>query len=111
MTLLSGTPEGSKLAAVVQSLSSQLGDELAAKFASHLFNEADTAEIETYETADLAALAADAFESFRIRMPGEPKAVLHARSLKNSDFLAIDIVNDDMPFLLDSVVRALRDRG
>ena len=111
MTLLSGTPEGSKLAAVVQSLSSQLGDGFAAKFANELFNEADIAEIETYETADLAALAADAFESFRIRMPGEPKAVLHARSLKDSDFLVIDIVNDDMPFLLDSVVGALHDLG
>ena len=111
MTLLSGTPEGSKLAAVVQSLSSRLGDKLAAKFASQLFNEADSAEIQTYETADLAALAADAFESFRTRMPGEPKAVLHACSLKSSGFLVIDIVNDDMPFLLDSVVGALRDLG
>jgi len=102
-------PVGGKLSAVVQSLSGRVGNGLAARFARQLFNEADTAEVETYETGDLAGLAADAFESFHKRMPGVPNVAVRDRSLKNSDFLVMDIVNDDMPFLLDSVIAALRD--
>jgi glutamate dehydrogenase len=109
MTLAAGT--GSKLAAIVRSLSDQPADTLAARFAQLLFQEADTAELDAYDTADLASLAAAAFESFRHRMPGKPKAVLRDCTFKNGSFLVVDIVNDDMPFLLDSVIGALAEQG
>ncbi|MGO9543359.1 MAG: NAD-glutamate dehydrogenase [Rhodomicrobium sp.] len=96
MTSQAGTPEENKL---------------AARFADQLFSEADSAELERYGPAGLAALAAGAFESFRIRKAGEPRVVLRGRTLKSNDFLVIDIVNDDMPFLLDSVIAELRGRG
>ncbi len=101
----------SKLAAVSEILSGDAGGGLAARFAEELFGEADIGELENYETGDLAALAASAFESFRVRKGPEPKVVLSDRTLKGTGFLVIDIVNDDMPFLLDSVVSELRDRG
>ena len=56
MTLAAGT--GSKLAAIVRTLSSQPADLLAGRFAQLLFQEADTAELDAYETGDLASLAA-----------------------------------------------------
>ena len=76
MALSAETSNVSKLSAIVQSLSRQTGDDLAARFAKHLFNEVDTAEFETYGTSDLVAFACDAFESIRQREPGEPKIVL-----------------------------------
>jgi glutamate dehydrogenase len=109
MTLAAGT--GSKLAAIVRTLSDRPADFLAGRFAQLLFQEADAAELDAYDTADLASLAVSAFESFRQRAPGTPKAVLSDRSLKNGGFLVIDIVNDDMPFLLDSVIAELREQG
>src|SRR5215472_10054156 len=107
MTLAAGT--GSKLAAIVRSLSGRPADMLAGRFAQLLFQEADTAELEAYDTTGLASLAAEGFESFRHRAPGTPKTVLRDRSFKNGSFLVVDIVNDDMPFLLDSVIGELRE--
>ena len=111
MALSAETSSVSKLSAIIQSLSRQTGDGLAARFAKHLFNEVDTAEFETYGTSDLVALAAGAFESFRQRQPGRPKIVLRERFAGETELLAVDIVNDDMPFLLDSVLGALRELG
>ena len=79
MALSAEASSVSKLTAIVQSLSRQTGDDLAARFAKHLFNEVDTAEFETYGTSDLVAFASDAFESIRQREPGEPKIVLRKR--------------------------------
>ncbi len=111
MSLAAGTSVGSRLVEVLQSLSERVPDELAARFAEELFAQVDAGEFEAHDTAALALLAAGAFESFHIRPAGEPKVVLRDRTLKNTDFLVIDIVNDDMPFLLDSVVGELRSRG
>jgi len=111
MAFLAEISSVSKLSAIIQSLSRQTGDGLAARFAKHLFNEVDTAEFETYGTSDLVALAAGAFESFRQRQPGKPKIVLWQRCAGETELLAVDIVNDDMPFLLDSVLGALRELG
>ena len=111
MAFSAETSSVSKLSAIIQSLSRQTGDGLAARFAKHLFNEVDTAEFETYGTSDLVALAAGAFESFRQRQPGKPKIVLRQRFAGETELLAVDIVNDDMPFLLDSVLGALRELG
>jgi glutamate dehydrogenase len=109
MTFSAETAGGSKLATVIRHLSGQAGDGLAAQFAKQLFDEVDTAEIDAYETGDLLAFAADAFESFRNRQPGRPKVVLRQRSVEKTEFLVVDIVNDDMPFLLDTVLGELRD--
>ncbi len=111
MTLPAATAEASKLAAIVARFSEDAGQNYAARFAKQLFHEADTAELETYETADLADLAAEAFSIFRQRLPGELKVRLRERRVRKSEFIVADIVNDDMPFLLDSVIAALRETG
>src|SRR5580704_4765766 len=95
------TPGGARLAAIVQNLSAGTDGSLAAKFTCHLFNEADTAELDAYRTSDLAAIASSAFETFCSRSPHEPKVDFNNRRIRNNDFLVLDIVNDDMPFLLD----------
>ncbi len=111
MTLSAGACSGSKLSAIVHSLSRQTGDALATRFAKQLFNEVDAAEFEAYHGNDLIAFARDGFECFRQRNPGQPKTVLRRRMAGGIEFLVADIVNDDMPFLLDTVLGALRDLG
>jgi glutamate dehydrogenase len=111
MTLTAETQSGSKLAAIVQNLGDGEPANLLTKFARHLFGEADTSELDSYAVDDLTAVAASAFETFRVRLPGEPSVGLFERRFGTGDFLCIDIVNDDMPFLLDSAVAELRGRG
>src|SRR5271165_164111 len=111
MSLAADSIGATKLAEVVNSLSQRAGSELAAQFARQLFDEVDTAEFDAYGTGDLVALANDAFESFRSRSAGQPTIVLRQRSAGKAEFLVADIVNDDMPFLLDSVLGELRNLG
>ncbi|HXW21803.1 MAG TPA: hypothetical protein VEK14_02745, partial [Rhodomicrobium sp.] len=111
MALTAETSSVSKLSEIMQSLPQQSGDGLAARFTKHLFNEVDAAEVETYRTSDLVALASDAFESLRQRQPGRAKIVLRQCFAGETELLTVDIVNDDMPFLLDSVLAALRELG
>ncbi len=111
MTLPAEASGASRLAAVLQSLSDRAPGELAQHFAEELFARVDAGELEAYDTASLALLAAGAFESFSIRPPAGPKVVPRCRTLNGVDFLAIDIVNEDMPFLLNSVACELRARG
>ena len=84
----------------MQSLSEHVPGELAARFAEELFARVDAGELEPTIRPRWPCCGRH-FESFRIRPPGEPKVVLRERTLKGMDFLAIDIVNNDMPFLLD----------
>ena len=101
MTLPAEAAGANSLAEVMQSLSERVPSELAAPFAGELFARVDAGELDVYDPASLALLAADAFESCRVRAAGKPKVVLRNRTLRGTDFLVIDIVNDDMPFLLE----------
>jgi hypothetical protein len=66
MTLPAQKPETGMLAAIVESLSSRTGDELAARFAGQLLRETDTAELEAYGTAGLARSSSGRIENRRV---------------------------------------------
>ena len=72
-------------------------------------------DIVAYGADDLARLAADAFGFLAERKAGEPKIRFEVATLQSSgDLKAIgllDIVNDDMPFLVDSVLGLLNEHG
>ena len=71
-----------------------------------------------YEAGELAALAREAWAFLAVRKPGAPKIRFeqpaddkasggeHLKSIS-----VIEIVNDDMPFLVDSVMAELTERG
>ncbi|HZW75675.1 MAG TPA: NAD-glutamate dehydrogenase, partial [Caldimonas sp.] len=60
-------------------------------------------------------LAADAWSLLAVRKPGVPKIRLNAPDLAGHERLRADsvleVVNDDMPFLVDSVLAELAERG
>ncbi len=62
-----------------------------------------------------AALAADFLNLARVRKPGEPDVRVFNASLAQqgweSPHTTVQIVNDDMPFLVDSVTMALAEQG
>jgi glutamate dehydrogenase len=90
--------------------------EVPADFLTGLFAYAAPEDLSGYDPRQLAELAADAWPLLAVRKPGAPKirletphlAMSHDR-LRNESVL--EIVNDDMPFLVDSVLAELAECG
>ncbi len=91
------------------------GGEQAAEFSAELFRRAPAGEIRAGDLSSHAALAANFFEFARQRMPDQVKLRLfNPESNKqgwSTSHTVLEIVNDDMPFLVDSVVLALSELG
>src|SRR5215472_792061 len=89
--------------------------EVPEDFVAALFAYAFPEDLMRYDPRQLAELAANAWSLLAVRKPGVPKIRLetfdpagHER-LRNDSVL--EIVNDDMPFLVDSVLAELAERG
>jgi glutamate dehydrogenase len=89
----------------------ETGNPLAAVFGDALFRDVDQTEVKSYGESERLAFARRAFDTFAMRPDSQPVIATSIRQAKNATFLAVDIVNDDMPFLVDSVLAALRDMG
>lgn len=85
-------------------------------FAQAVFGRTAPEDLQLYGAAELAAILSAAYENLMLRAPGQ--AEIHIRNpepVGSSEALAratiIEIVNDDMPFLLDSVMGELNEQG
>src|SRR5262249_30625023 len=93
-----------------------LRDDIPAGFAEALFTRAATEALLGCEPRELAALAEDAWAFLTDRPPGAPKIRFESRpgpvgAERIKSVSALEIVNDDKPFLLDSVLGELNERG
>jgi glutamate dehydrogenase len=79
-------------------------------FVAELFGLAATEDLQRYRPEELAAIAERSWAFFAERKPGAPnisfEPVPTARAVA-----VLEIVNDDMPFLFDSVLGELNQRG
>ena len=89
-----------------------MDDEVPSQFASRLFGRAVAEDVRLYTPHELVALTRLAFDHLKTRRPGtadirliQPDAVDGGERL--ASVTVVEIVNDDMPFLLDSVTAAL----
>ena len=87
-----------------------------ADFAADLFGRASAEDVVSYEARDLAGLAAAAFANFSRHVPGtsaivltDPEPTSGASPL--AGITVIQVVNDNMPFLVDSVLGVLTELG
>lgn len=92
-----------------------VGIDRSGKFARRFFQRVPLAELAEMPIDDLARLAAEFLEFARQRTTGEinlriynPQSDTHGWE---SGHTIIEIVNDDMPFLVDSVVLAISELG
>ena len=83
---------------------------IPADFLDKFFGRAAPDDLERYRPEQLAALAVQSWATFAARRPGTPKVRL-ATAAMTPGVTALDVVNDDMPFLVDSVVGELTERG
>src|SRR5262245_39166249 len=79
--------------------------------ARRLFERVAPEDLERYSPQELAHLAADTWDFLAVRPPGGPKLRFTSPPTTAGDRLktisVIEIVNDDMPFLVDSVMSEL----
>ena len=89
-------------------------------FAKLLFGHADAEDLIVYDAAELAALASGAWAFLSARKPNLPKIRIEHPQASDSkasgggslkSVSVVEIVNDDMPFLVDSVMGELTERG
>lgn len=90
--------------------------EALARFATALFREGAAEDLVTYTAAELASVALDAYERLADRRAGEafvrlynPRPVSSDGAL--ADVSVLEIVNDNIPFLVDSVMAELQASG
>ena len=85
-----------------------------ADFAALLFGRAAPEDLVGYDASELAVLAREAWAFLAARKPGTPK-IRFEQPAQDGEHLksvsVIEIVNDDMPFLVDSVMAELTERG
>src|SRR6516165_9621791 len=115
---LPGTDEERAEAALIAAAGNILRSEnreVPEDFVAALFAYAVPEDLMRYDPRQLAELAANAWSLLAVRKPGVPKIRLEAfdpaghERLRNDSVL--EIVNDDMPFLVDSVLAELAERG
>ena len=84
-------------------------------FATRLFARASAEDLAVYTADEIAAFTAQAYAFFAQRRPGAPKIRIYApeggpASGQSRSVSVLEIVNDDMPFLVDSVMSELTAR-
>ena len=88
--------------------------DIPASFIAQLYARAVAEDVLCYAAADLAELAERAFDFFKVRQPGTPKIRCETMALKElgerKSVSVIEIANDDMPFLVDSVMGEIGER-
>src|SRR6476646_8091020 len=114
---LPASPDESTARGVIEKASAALGKrrrEIPAGFVAQLFGRSVPEDLARYGAEDVAALAERAYDFMTDRAPGTPKIrcdnVALAASGDGKSVAVIEIVNDDMPFLVDSVMGEIADR-
>ena len=97
--------------AAMAQISKTTKDKSDGEFAKVLFEHGVEDEITAYSASDLATIALSAREFAGQKLPGRHKVrVFNPGDIKNGwdeDISVVQIVNDDMPFLVDSVLSLL----
>ena len=103
-------PAGSALIGAATALLAQGRPDIPADFVATLFGLAVPEDLERYTADELAGIAERSWSFLAERKPGAPKIRFEPAALKPS-LAVLEIVNDDMPFLVDSVVGEINQYG
>jgi glutamate dehydrogenase len=95
------------LSAVMQRLLKRVPE--AKTFANQLFARSSYEDLVTYRAEDLARFIEDAFTHLQKRTPGIASVLVENEP--ENQITIVQILNDNMPFLLDSVMAALNEQG
>ena len=81
-------------------------------FTAMLFSGADQKVLSEFQAETLSDLVSNAYETLQVRQPGEVKInIRDAKPAGGQAYSVLEIVNDNMPFLVDSLVGELNAQG
>jgi glutamate dehydrogenase len=90
-------------------------NEMLKQFIRQFYATVPVADLEQFEPKHAVALAESAFEFTAKRAPGKPKIRIFSPQKKedgyDGKFMVIELLNDDMPFLVDSLSAELSRHG
>src|ERR1700719_2947636 len=101
---------GQALIAAASAALAKRWSDIPATFLAELLGSAVPDDLQRYEPDELAAIAERSWSLFAARKAGAPKISFEPAPVTRT-VSVLDIVNHDMPFLLDSVVGELNQRG
>ena len=99
------------LSALIESTRSKSKGDQAKSLARLLFDKAPPEDLAGYTPDDLAELVRGRLAFLAERKPGRSKIAVTNPDGAFGDVTFIDILNDDMPFLVDSTIALLAERG
>lgn len=103
-----------QITAIMKALPSNASS-LLKTFAKGFYNKVHTTDMEEYEPHQAAGLAKSAFDFFKTRDPGTPYIRIFKPNKKDHGYtsknVVIELLNDDMPFLVDSLTAELSRQG
>lgn len=82
-------------------------DENQSFFIDELFEFVPADDLKKYKTSELAELSKDVYKSLCERKKGSPKIRVFPVNYIEEKCTAIEIINDDMPFLVDSIIEEI----
>lgn len=94
----------------VKSALTKSGERPLADFAGLLFENGASEDLAGFTTGDLAGIVRDAHAALSKRKPETANVSLHPSNVRSGG-LTIQVVNDNMPFLFDSVMSELQKTG
>jgi glutamate dehydrogenase len=101
---------GQALIAAASAALAKRRSDIPATFLAELLGAAVPDDLQRYGADELAAIAERSWSLLAVRKAGAPKISFEAAPATRT-VAVLDIINDDMPFLLDSVVGELNQRG
>ena len=118
MAVKAGDLEQDLIASLGESIGRQLADEPAAayrEFVRQYYHWVPARDLADRESSDLCGAVVSHWRTGRVRAPGEAKVNVYnpdrERDGWSSPYTVIDIVSDDMPFIVDSVTMELSRQG
>jgi glutamate dehydrogenase len=101
---------GQALIAAAGTALAKRGSDIPGTFLAELLGAAVPDDLQRYGADELAAIAERSWSLLALRQAGAPKISFEPAPVTRT-VAVLDIINDDMPFLLDSVVGELNQRG
>ena len=116
MTIMIEAEKAERLAAVRRLLAARPDEAALTAFADLFFERGSSEDLVAYEAAELAAIAENAWSHLAERDPARPSIRVYdpaapEGAVRLPTETVVEIVNDDMPFLLDSVMGELTEAG
>lgn len=97
-----------KIEELLKSIASKVSKKVPSEFVDILYREVSPADLAEISQDQLSAAAESMFKLFQTRKPKEFKVNLF-QSKVSDDYVVLEVINKDVPFILDSIGNELKD--